>query len=68
VVLLVYEGEDHSFQKPANRKDYHRCIGEWFGHYLKGEPAPEWITRGVSLEALDAEKRRVLLLKPKGSP
>jgi len=68
VVLLVYEGEDHSFQKPANRKDYHRRIGEWFGHYLKGEPAPEWITRGVSLEALEAEKRRVLWLKPKRSP
>jgi hypothetical protein len=20
---------------------------EWFGHYLKGEPAPEWIRDGV---------------------
>jgi dipeptidyl aminopeptidase/acylaminoacyl peptidase len=59
VVLLVYEGEDHGFTKTPNQIDYHRRILEWFGHYLKGEPAPSWITEGVLLEDHEAEKRRV---------
>ena len=59
MVLLVYEGEDHGFREEANQKDYHRRILEWFGHYLKGDPAPSWITDGVSLQDLEEEKRRV---------
>ncbi len=59
MVLLVYEGEDHGFREEANQKDYHRRILEWFGHYLKGDPAPSWITDGVTLEQLEEEKRRV---------
>ena len=59
MVLLVYEGEDHGLREEANQKDYHRRILEWFGHYLKGDPAPSWITDGVSLRDLEDEKRRV---------
>ena len=59
MVLLVYEGEDHGFAQEANQKDYHRRILEWFGHYLKGEPAPSWITDGVPVEELEEEKKRV---------
>ena len=59
MVLLVYEGEDHGFREEANQKDYHRRILEWFGHYLKGEPAPSWITDGVPVEELEEEKKRV---------
>lgn len=59
MVLLVYEGEDHGFQEEANQIDYHRRILEWFGHYLKGEPAPAWITDGVALGDLEDEKKRV---------
>jgi dipeptidyl aminopeptidase/acylaminoacyl peptidase len=46
-VLLVYEGENHSLQQRANQIDYHRRTLEWFDHYLKGAPAPAWITEGV---------------------
>ena len=59
MVLLVYEGEDHGFRQEANQKDYHRRILEWFGHYLKGDPAPAWITEGVTLERLEEEKKRL---------
>lgn len=59
MVLLVYEGEDHGFREEANQIDYHRRILEWFGHFLKGEPAPAWITEGVAYEELEEEKRRV---------
>jgi dienelactone hydrolase len=47
VVMLVYNGEDHGLRVKKNQIDYHRRIGQWFGHYLKGEPAPDWIKSGV---------------------
>jgi dipeptidyl aminopeptidase/acylaminoacyl peptidase len=53
-VMLVYEGENHGNRKKANQIDYHTRIVEWFGHYLKGEPAPDWISKGISF--LDQEK------------
>ncbi len=66
MVLLVYEGENHGFSDEANQIDYHRRILEWFGHYLKGEPAEPWITDGVKLDDLEREKRRVA--KKNGAP
>ncbi|HET7619309.1 MAG TPA: prolyl oligopeptidase family serine peptidase [Vicinamibacterales bacterium] len=57
VVLLVYANEDHGLRKKANQIDYHRRIMAWFDHYLKGEPAPAWITEGVRY--LDREGQRV---------
>ena len=48
VVLLVYPGADHGLSDESHQVDYHRRILEWFGHYLKGEPAPAWIARGES--------------------
>jgi dipeptidyl aminopeptidase/acylaminoacyl peptidase len=48
VVLLNYPGEDHGLRKKSNQIDYHRRIVQWFGHYLKGEPASPWITSGTS--------------------
>ncbi len=59
MVLLVYEGENRAFTRPANQVDYHRRILEWFGHYLKGEPAPAWIREGVSWQGLPGERKRV---------
>ena len=65
VVLLVYAGEDHGLRKKPNQLDYHRRIVEWFGHYLKDEPAPTWITSGVSY--LDREQQLKALKTRKGS-
>jgi dipeptidyl aminopeptidase/acylaminoacyl peptidase len=47
MVLLVYPGENHGLAKKPNQIDYHRRINEWFAHYLKGEPAPAWMSTGV---------------------
>ncbi len=59
-VMLLYPGEGHGLGKKENAVDYERRILQWFGHYLKGEPAPKWITDGQSwLErkaVLDANK------------
>ena len=58
VVMLVYEGENHGLAQDANRKDYASRILQWFGHYLKGEPAPDWIAKGVPyLEQKDGLKK-----------
>jgi dipeptidyl aminopeptidase/acylaminoacyl peptidase len=46
VVMLVYTGEDHGLRQKKNQVDYQRRILEFFGHYLKGEPAPEWVASG----------------------
>jgi dipeptidyl aminopeptidase/acylaminoacyl peptidase len=42
-VMLVYPGEDHGLRTKENQIDYHRRILQWFGHYLKGEAAPDWL-------------------------
>jgi hypothetical protein len=68
MVLLVYEGENHGFTQAPNQIDYHRRINEWFGHYLKGEPAPKWITEGVAYEQQEAEKRRIGTPPAAGAP
>ncbi len=65
MVLLVYEGEDHGFRQEANQIDYDRRILEWFGHYLKGNPAPSWIQEGVRWA--DHEDERARLAKGSGS-
>jgi dipeptidyl aminopeptidase/acylaminoacyl peptidase len=60
VVLLKYPGEGHGLSKKENQIDYERRILQWFGYYLKGEPAASWITNGqkaVDRKAiLDANK------------
>jgi hypothetical protein len=61
-VMLVYEGENHSVAQKANQIDYHRRINAWFDHYLKGAPAEDWMTKGVSV--LERERE----LKQSGSP
>ncbi|MEK9499564.1 alpha/beta hydrolase family protein [Gaopeijia maritima] len=48
MVMLSYQGENHGFSREPNQLDYQSRIMQWFGHYLKGEPAPDWITRGLS--------------------
>lgn len=58
VVLLNYTGEDHGLRKKANQIDYQQRIVQWFGHYLKNEPAPSWITRGVTAIEREDELKR----------
>jgi dipeptidyl aminopeptidase/acylaminoacyl peptidase len=54
LVMLVYPGEDHGARRKENQIDYHRRVLQWFGHYLKGEEAPTFITDGIT--ALEREE------------
>jgi dipeptidyl aminopeptidase/acylaminoacyl peptidase len=60
-VMLNYPGEGHGLAKRENAIDYRNRILQWFGHYLKGEPAPAWITNGQTWldrkALLDANKQ-----------
>ncbi len=59
MVMLVYEGENHGLAREPNQRDYQSRILQWFAHYLKGEPAPAWITTGVPyLEQKDGLKKK----------
>jgi dipeptidyl aminopeptidase/acylaminoacyl peptidase len=46
-VFLHYYDEPHHLRKLSNRLDYAIKMKEYMDHYLKGEPAPQWITDGV---------------------
>jgi dipeptidyl aminopeptidase/acylaminoacyl peptidase len=45
--LLAYPNEGHGLRGIANRKDLTIRYFEFFDHYLKGAPAPRWMTEGV---------------------
>ena len=47
VMLLEYPGENHGLARPANQQDYTVRMKEFFDHYLKGAPAPDWLEYGV---------------------
>jgi len=46
-IMLTYRGEPHHLKQYANKLDYSIKMKEFFDHHLKGEPAPEWMTKGV---------------------
>jgi dienelactone hydrolase len=53
--LLQYNEEDHNLVERRNRKDLSVRLAQFFDHYLKSAPAPEWMTEGVpaSLKGID---------------
>jgi dipeptidyl aminopeptidase/acylaminoacyl peptidase len=46
-IMLQYRGEPHHLEQYPNKLDYSIKMKEFFDHWLKGEPAPEWMTAGV---------------------
>ncbi len=46
-IFLQYRSEGHHLKKYANKLDYTIKFKEYLDHYLKGEPAADWIRTGV---------------------
>lgn len=46
VVFLQYEDEPHHLKKYPNKLDYSIRMMQYFDHYLKSKPAPEWLSKG----------------------
>lgn len=47
VWMLQYNGEAHNLKERRNRKDITRRLQQFFDHYLKGDPMPEWMRKGI---------------------
>lgn len=44
--LLQYNNEDHNLVERKNAKDLSIRLSQFFDHYLKGAPMPEWMKNG----------------------
>lgn len=49
VWLLVYNKEAHNLTKMKNRMDLSIRMMQFFDHYLKDAPVPQWMNRGVPI-------------------
>ncbi len=47
VIFLSYPNEPHHLAIKENQKDFQIRMKQYFDHYLKGAPAPGWMTDGV---------------------
>ena len=54
--FLAYPNEGHGLRGVANRKDLTVRFFQFFDHYLKGSPAPKWMTDGVPYLKKDENK------------
>ncbi len=50
VWMLQYNGEAHNIRARKNRKDITIRLQQFFDHYLKGDPMPDWMKRGIRAE------------------
>ncbi|WP_158293149.1 S9 family peptidase [Tamlana fucoidanivorans] len=46
-ILLVYANEGHGLREDKNATDYQQRILQWFGHFLKGDKAEDWIIESI---------------------
>ncbi|HEY2960830.1 MAG TPA: prolyl oligopeptidase family serine peptidase [Pyrinomonadaceae bacterium] len=56
--LFSYNGEKHGLRKRINQRDYTRRLQEFFDHFLKGAPAPEWMEKGIPYLQREKEKEK----------
>lgn len=47
VWMLQYNSEAHNLKERRNRKDITHRLQQFFDHYLKGDPMPEWMKNGM---------------------
>jgi len=47
VILCSYPGEGHHLSKWENKVDFQTRMEQFYDHYLKGKPAPDWMLNGV---------------------
>ncbi len=62
--LLNYNGEYHGLRRRHNQMDYAIRMKQFFDHFLKDAPRPEWMEKGVPF--LDREKEKERFRKAAG--
>lgn len=58
VYMFNYNSEKHGLRKRINQKDYTRRMQEFFDHFLKGQPAAEWMDKGIPYLQREKEKEK----------
>lgn len=58
VYMFTYNGEPHGLRRRPDQKDYTVRLQQFFDHYLKGAPEPEWMSKGIPYLQRDEEKAR----------
>lgn len=64
VIFLSYPGEPHHLAKEENQKDFQKRMKQYFDHYLKGKPMPDWMKNGATY----LKKKRRLDLNKENNP
>jgi dipeptidyl aminopeptidase/acylaminoacyl peptidase len=54
-----YNQERHGLRRRADLEDYTLRLWQFFDHYLRGAPIPEWMAKGIPYLERDEEKQRV---------
>ena len=62
--LLNYNGELHGLRRRHNQMDYAIRMKQFFDHFLKDAPKPEWMEKGIPY--LDREKEKERFRKAAG--
>ncbi|MCC6317648.1 MAG: S9 family peptidase [Gemmatimonadaceae bacterium] len=62
VYMVTYNGDGHNPRKRANQMDIDMRMQQFFANKLKGEPAPEWMVKGIP--AVDKGKDQMKKLVP----
>jgi dipeptidyl aminopeptidase/acylaminoacyl peptidase len=58
VYFFNYNNELHGLRRRVDQKDFARRMHQFFDHFLKGAPAPEWMTHGIPYLERAEEKLR----------
>ncbi|MGQ0764718.1 MAG: alpha/beta hydrolase family protein [Gemmatimonadota bacterium] len=61
VYMFNYNGDGHNPRKRANQKDIDMRMQQFFAAKLKGEPAPEWMVRGIPAVEKGRDQLRVVV-------
>ena len=48
--MLQYNDEEHNLRERRNAKDLSIRLAQFFDHFLKGEPMPLWMSKGIPAE------------------
>lgn len=57
--LWNYNGEAHGLRKRPTQKDYTVRMQQFFDHFLKGAPEPEWMAKGIPYIDREQEKEKI---------
>jgi dipeptidyl aminopeptidase/acylaminoacyl peptidase len=56
VYMFSYNGEPHGIVRRADAMDFTVRMQQFFDHFLKGAPEPDWMVHGIPYLDKDAEK------------